>query len=387
MASQFDFTGERFVPGIAGEIAHEHWHRYAFARRFTATRRVLDVACGEGYGSALLAANARSVVGIDVAHEATRHAAATYAQVAGLAFVTGSAAALPLPDASVDVVVSFETIEHLPPQDQPAMLAEFARVLTPDGLVVLSAPNPVEYSDARNYRNPFHTREPSRDELTALLCTAFPATRWFSQRRYFGSAIWSEAADAGGGGYEAWSSDGATLGTARPPAPLYFVVVAARNEGALPAAWPALSLFADAGEAELARLDAQAAEVLRLDGLLQARDASLDRATGHIRHLEGLVAVRERLVEERDAQLRAAHAAFEASAARAQQELAALHAAHAAAVAQRDETHAEALAALTADRDRLERALAAQERIIAYRQSARWWLALPWIRLRMLMRK
>ena len=49
------FTGERFTPECVREIWYEHWHRYAFARRLGAGRRVLDAACGEGYGSALLA--------------------------------------------------------------------------------------------------------------------------------------------------------------------------------------------------------------------------------------------------------------------------------------------------------------------------------------------
>ena len=55
-----EFTGERFMPGCSGEIAYEHWHRYAFARRFVGGKRVLDAACGEGYGSALLSTVASS---------------------------------------------------------------------------------------------------------------------------------------------------------------------------------------------------------------------------------------------------------------------------------------------------------------------------------------
>ena len=65
-SSDLAFTGERFIPGAPGEIAHEHWHRYAFARRLVAGRRVADVACGEGYGSALLAAAASTVIGLDI---------------------------------------------------------------------------------------------------------------------------------------------------------------------------------------------------------------------------------------------------------------------------------------------------------------------------------
>jgi hypothetical protein len=54
MRSDLTFTGERFLPDCRGEIAHEHWHRYAFVRRFAVGRRILDAACGEGYGTALL---------------------------------------------------------------------------------------------------------------------------------------------------------------------------------------------------------------------------------------------------------------------------------------------------------------------------------------------
>ncbi len=373
MSDQLDFTGERFLPGIAGEIAHEHWHRYAFARRFAAGRRVLDVACGEGYGSALLAEVASEVVGIDISGEAIAHANASYAGRPRLRFVRGSAAALPLPDRSVELVVSFETIEHLPRDLQPRMIAEVARVLTGDGVLVLSAPNPVEYSQARNYRNPFHLHEPSREELEALLAGAFPVRRWHRQRRYFGSALWSEAP---GGETAAWTGDAAGVTDAVAPAAMYFLVVAARTSDTLSAPLPSLSLFSDRGEAELARVDASGAEVLRLDALLQEREAALDRQTGHVRHLEDLVAVRERVVVERDAQLSAATAtiATERGAAAAARE----ESAKASASAKK------AHQALTAESERLERALAAQERIIAYRQSARWWFALPWLRAKLL---
>lgn len=389
MTSQLDFTGERFVPGIAGEIAHEHWHRYAFARRFVTGRRVLDVACGEGYGSALLAAVAADVVGVDIATDAVAHARATYAGIAHLRYETGSAAALPLADASVDAVVSFETIEHLPREDQPRMIAEIARVLAPGGVLVLSAPNPAEYSQARGYRNPFHTYEPSRAELQTLLAPHLPVQHWFSQRRYFGSAIWSD--DAPGAGHEAWTASATALESARPPAAMYDIVVAARQPHAVVAGTPALSLLADRDESELARIDAQAAEVLRLDRLLRSRDESMDRATAHIHHLEGLVAVRERLVETRDAELAAARQALADNEARAQAAAHALRGRCETALAERDAARgedaskAQALAALGQERERLEGALAAQERIIAYRQSARWWLALPWLRARMLL--
>jgi len=388
MGSDLEFTGERFVPGIVGEIAHEHWHRYAFARRLVAGRRVLDVACGEGYGSALLADVAASVTGVDIAQEAVAHARERYAKRANLRFEQGSAASLPLAEAAFDAVVSFETLEHLPRADQPRMLAEIARVLAPGGIVVLSAPNPVEYSQARGYRNPFHHHEPAREELGTLLAAALPAVRWYRQRRYFGSAIWSE--DAASRDVEAWEGSETGVQDARPPAAMYHVIVAARTAAALPDPGAALSIFSDRDEAELARLDGQASEVLRLDGLLKERDAALARGTHHIHHLEELVAVRERLVEQRDAELAAVTQARDRNEDERKSAVAArddaVQARDAAAQA-RDAAHAElasarqAIEALRAEVLRLERAAEAQERIIAYRQSARWWLALPWLRL------
>lgn len=377
-----EFTGERFVPGTRGEIAHEHWHRYAFARRFVAGRRVLDVACGEGYGSALLAGVAADVTGIDIDAAAVAHAAARYA-APGVRFMAGSAAALPIADGAADAVVSFETIEHLPASAQKAMIAEFARVLGEHGVLVISSPNRPQYSEARDYRNPFHLHELDRDELADLLRAAFPAQRWFRQRRYLGSALWSEAP---GEGLEALCGDADRVDAAQPPDALYFVVIAARNADALPATQPALSLFSDPDEREWRRLDEQAREVLRLDDLLKARDQSLDAQAAHVAHLESLVAYRDRLIGERDAQLAAREAAMRAAEAAHAREAAALRAKLGDATTALGSAR-QAAEALDDERLRLERAIAAQERIIAYRQSARWWMQLPWLRVRHLWQK
>src|SRR4029077_2355221 len=90
------------------------------------------------------------------------------------------------------------------------------------------------------------------------------------------------------------------------------VVVAARSPAASLPAVASLSLFTDRGEGEIARMDAQAAEVIRQDDLLHERDAELARKAAHVRHLEEIAAYRERIVVERDAQLvevQEAHAA------------------------------------------------------------------------------
>ena len=119
------------VPGTRGEIWIEHWHRYHFAARAVAGKRVLDVACGEGYGTALLAQAAAEVTGVDLSAEAIEHASKAYAGARNARFVCAPCTRLPLADGSIDVAVSFETIEHI--ADQAPFLDELARVLAPGG--------------------------------------------------------------------------------------------------------------------------------------------------------------------------------------------------------------------------------------------------------------
>src|SRR5437867_9466292 len=108
MSSDLTFTGERFLPSCTGEIAYEHWHRYAFARQFAVGKRVLDAACGEGYGTALRGAVAASAMGVDIDRTSVAHASVHYGDSERVRFVEGSCAELPLSDGSFDVVVSFE---------------------------------------------------------------------------------------------------------------------------------------------------------------------------------------------------------------------------------------------------------------------------------------
>jgi SAM-dependent methyltransferase len=397
LASELTFTGERFLPGCTGEIAYEHWHRYAFARRFAAGKRVLDAACGEGYGTALLATVAASAVGIDIDIATIEHARATYGESARFRFIAASCTGFPLPSASIDLIVSFETIEHLSAEEQRQMLSEFARVLKPDGLFVLSSPNKKLYSDARNHVNEFHVQELDRDALSRLLSRHFPAQRWFSQRLACWSGLWKEGDKANGEPLraEVLLGDAAGVAPCGAPEAMYFVVVAARQESALPQLDTELSLFTDASESVLKRAESDASEVLRLDRLLRERDISLAKESEHVKHLEALVAERERIVEERDRQLAEVNRAREERErviAERNRQLAEVNAARERMIAECDDElalRAQAIAmqqkklgVLEAERTRQDAALAAQERAMAYLQSFRGWLAWPSRRLR-----
>jgi ubiquinone/menaquinone biosynthesis C-methylase UbiE len=234
---------ERFVPGIDGQIWYEHWHRYHFAAPFAAGKAVVDVACGEGYGSALLARGAASVTGIDASGETIAAARRRYGGAPGLEFVEGRCESLPLGEACADLVVSFETLEHL--VDPRAFLDEAARVLRPAGVLVASSPNKAIYSDKAGYRNPFHPSEMYESEFVAALRERFAHVRLFGQRVDAYSAIWPVDRDpAKAQLMQARAATGAEA-AAGVPDPVYFIAACAREAAALDAIGAPFSLLAD----------------------------------------------------------------------------------------------------------------------------------------------
>ena len=179
--AELEFTGERVIPGqVDVDLWNEHRSRYLFAARFAAGKRVLDVGCGDGYGSAELAATAALVVGLDYSKESTIHAAQKYGRP-NLRFVAATAQALPFRPAVFDLVVAFELIEHL--SAYRALLEQIRDILAPSGKFIVSTPNREYYAESRRTHgpNPFHTHEFDYEEFTRELSAVFPHVLSFVQ--------------------------------------------------------------------------------------------------------------------------------------------------------------------------------------------------------------
>jgi ubiquinone/menaquinone biosynthesis C-methylase UbiE len=201
-----EFTGERVVPGqVNDDLWSEHIARYAFARRYAHGQRVLDAGCGTGYGSADLAQSAAAVTGVDISADAIEYASASY-RIPGLRFLESSCTAIPLPPESFDLVVAFEVIEHL--ADYRAFLHECARVLTREGLFIVSSPNKRYYGATRAATgpNPFHEHEFEAGEFVRELEQVFSNVRLLLQNRVESFAFhpalsfWPAEARINGGG-------------------------------------------------------------------------------------------------------------------------------------------------------------------------------------------
>ncbi|MCS7026208.1 MAG: methyltransferase domain-containing protein [Bryobacteraceae bacterium] len=176
-----EFTGERVIPGkVHPDLWNEHFARYAFAARLARQKRVLDIASGSGYGSAELATVAQHVVGVDISEEAIEAARSSYA-LPNLFFQVASAEQLPFPDASFDLIVAFEVIEHL--ANWRGLLAEAQRLLAPDGQFVVSTPNRLYYEETRAVcgPNPYHVHEFEFEEFRSALRAYFPYVSMFLQ--------------------------------------------------------------------------------------------------------------------------------------------------------------------------------------------------------------
>lgn len=284
MSDSLEFTGERFTPECVREIWYEHYHRYALAAGWCAGMRTLDAACGEGYGSALLARGASSVDGVDISEETITHARQRYGYLNGLDFHVADCTTLPFEDDVFDRVVSFETLEHLEAQDQ--LLAEFRRVLKPDGFLILSSPDKAIYTDQQNNDNEYHVKELYRDEFEALIQRHFPASRLLGQKLMFHSAIWSmgdidrvkfNQVSKGQTGSDNLSAPEQVTQPA-----MYFIALCAAEAGALPDLTQQLWLFDDFEESVYQHYNDEIRRHIAAGGIIARLEKELAELKSHL---------------------------------------------------------------------------------------------------------
>lgn len=179
------FTGERIIPdenfcSESSKAYLEHMARYNFASKFVRGMKVLDIACGTGYGSNILFNSGGKVVyGCDISSDAIEYAKKKY-EKESINFETMSATNLDFPDNEFDCVISFETIEHI--SDYKLALSEFHRVLKNNGILIISTPNKdISSKGKEKPSNPFHFNEFTVDEFSNILNNSFSDLTLYSQ--------------------------------------------------------------------------------------------------------------------------------------------------------------------------------------------------------------
>ncbi|MDB4926964.1 bifunctional 2-polyprenyl-6-hydroxyphenol methylase/3-demethylubiquinol 3-O-methyltransferase UbiG [Mucilaginibacter sp.] len=179
------WSGERLETFVFNSITIEHLHRYGIVLSYIENKIVLDIACGEGYGSNLLSSKATQVIGVDIDLDTIEEARKKY-NASNLTFILGSTDKIPVKNSYVDVVISFETIEHHDKHEE--MMNEIKRVLKPDGILIISSPEKTGEISS----NPFHIKELSKKEFTNLIGKYFKYHKIYSQKIVHGSLITSE---------------------------------------------------------------------------------------------------------------------------------------------------------------------------------------------------
>ena len=234
LADAVEGIAERLVPEeVQGQIVHaEHLARYWWASELAAGKRVLDAGCGTAYGTRLLAeAGALAVVGIDLSGDVLDAVRAD--QPPNVSLEQADVRRLPYDDASFDLVVCFEVIEHL--ADPDVALDELARVVSNDGVVCVSSPNRRTYAQG----NPHHHHEYVPEELLAAMQQRFAHVRLYRQDDWVASAVFDDAGQAHNGSRPV-SAAVRKLAAGKPGEELYTLALAGKGE--LPDARPSVAL-------------------------------------------------------------------------------------------------------------------------------------------------
>lgn len=275
---------ERFDPSFDHHIWYEHWHRYHWASGLADGKVVADVACGEGYGTDLLARGAARALGIDADQGALASARGKYGRE-GVEFIRGDARSLPLRDDSVDLLVSFETLEHLAEQEE--MVAEIARVVRSDGLAIISTPDRDIYSPDGVRHNEHHVRELSAREFGELLAGFFPSVRTFGQQFQFMSVIDEVRADGPASAEVTYAdSSGARTVQRGPGDHVYLIAVCGRSDEATRrVSLPGWHAFNDADGELLDHYEAQIRRLQDVDVVLEQTRRQLRESQAAAAHL------------------------------------------------------------------------------------------------------
>ncbi len=166
----------------------DHVSRYHYAEKFISPETtVLDVACGKGYGSAILSRQARSTLGIDLNPDSLAFAQAHFGCPSGLSFQAWDALAVDQLGQRFDLVVAYEVIEHLAPADTDRFLASLKRALSPGGKLLISTPNHEVVLKAGVEVPDFHINNLTSAEFKTALKRHFPRVELFGQYRQRGA--------------------------------------------------------------------------------------------------------------------------------------------------------------------------------------------------------
>lgn len=165
-------SDEKFLPRW---VRLSHQALYEFSAQYVKNKKVLDCACGEGFGSELfLKSDAALLIGVDISPEAIK-IAKSKVTFPGASFIQGDATSLPFSDSEFDVYISIETIEHV--KKDGLFLKEAFRVIKPGGIFICSSPNREVMNPGKTINdkplNKFHIREYSRDEFCSILGATF----------------------------------------------------------------------------------------------------------------------------------------------------------------------------------------------------------------------